>query len=33
MMELSFALSLFEHKIYLFDYKFGRKGMNISGKR
>ena len=26
-------LSLFEHKISLFDYKFGCKGMNISGKR
>ena len=33
MKELSFALSLFEHKISLFDYKFGYKGMNISGKR
>ena len=33
MMELSFALSLFEHKISLFDYNFGCKGMNISGKR
>ena len=32
MKELSFALSLFEHKISLFDYKFGCKGMNISGK-
>ena len=26
-------LSLFEHKKSIFDYKFGCKGMNISGKR
>ena len=33
MKELSFALSLFEHKISLFDYKFGCKGMNIKWKK